>query len=66
MFKTERLYYHPVNGAARVVIGQHFMVNGRKGHAVNLGTKYVEVAIYAGPRVKVDPLTNRPLDTHHA
>ena len=68
-FKTERLYYSPTK-SVRVEIGQHFVVDGFKGHAVNLGTKYVEVLMYPGQgvkkaRVKVNPLVNNPLTTCH-
>lgn len=64
MHITRKLYYSPAK-AVNVEIGQHFEVDGRKGHATLLGRKYVTVLLYGGPRVKVDPLINPPLDTHH-
>lgn len=66
---VSKLYYSP-EASVTVEIGQHFMVDGLKGHATNLGRKYVEVLLYPGQgakkaRVKVNPLVNRPLDTRH-
>jgi hypothetical protein len=61
---TTKVFYNPA-GSVRVDIGQHFMIGDRKGFATKLGRKYVEVLIYGGKRVKVDPIQNRPLDTHH-
>ena len=63
-FKIEKTF-STKHGAVHVEIGRHFMIEGRKGHAVNLGRKYVEVLIYGGPRVKIDPTVNRPLATSH-
>lgn len=64
-FRTEHVFYNPTKGAVRVEIGQHFMVEDKKGYAVNLGRKFVAVKLYGGKTVKVDPLDCRPLDTCH-
>lgn len=42
--------------ARTVEIGDIVEIDGRRGHVVALGRKYVTVLIYGGKRIKVSPL----------
>jgi hypothetical protein len=46
------------NRTKRVEISDIAEIGGKRGHVTKIGRKYVEVLIYGGKRLKVDPLAD--------